>query len=106
MADQDEVGAIIALIKYEVEYADTHGGCPPAVKAIHRHGVKEAKAAINTLLVEARKDELIDFNLPQYDHSKCIDKKTCIGYENAQSDFDNEKELRIAELEAELKGDE
>lgn len=64
----------------------------------------EAKAKLSALLrrveVEARVDELTTFNLPQYDHSKCIDKRSCIGYQNAQSDFDNEKEIRLAELQA------
>jgi hypothetical protein len=54
---------------------------------------------------EARFDELTNFNLPQYDHSKCPDPKTCIGYMNAESDFDNEKELRLAALQGPIQGD-
>ncbi len=41
-----ELDDAIALIKYEIEYADTHGGCPPAVRSIKRHGVAEAKTAV------------------------------------------------------------
>lgn len=47
---------------------------------------------------EARIDELEAFNPLQTDHSNCPMPMTCIGYENAVSDFDNEKEIRLAEL--------
>lgn len=36
------------------------------------------------------------------DHSKCLDKHSCIGYQNAASDLYNENLLRIAELESQL----
>lgn len=83
-----------------------------SAKAIHRKLLEEfgeqleLKAAIEQLLVEARIDELQNFNLPQYDHSKCptaiegVISNGCIGYENARSDFDNEKEIRLAELQS------
>ena len=46
---QDEA---LALIKYSVEYRETHGGCPPEVSAIKRHGVAEAKQALTSLMKE------------------------------------------------------
>ena len=42
----------LALIKYSVEYRETHGGCPPKVSAIKRHGVAEARQAITLLIKE------------------------------------------------------
>jgi hypothetical protein len=66
----DSLDDILALIKYDIEYATTHGGCPPAVKAIRRSGVAEAKERLaawhntqlkqHTAAVEnkARQDEL------------------------------------------------
>lgn len=56
------------------------------------------KDMVDRAVREARVDELNNFNLPEYDHSKCIDIHSCIGYQNAQSDFDNEKESRIFAL--------
>jgi hypothetical protein len=51
----------------------------------------------------AQKAELESFD-PMFkgDHSKCLDPRSCIGYQNAQSDFDNEKEIRLTELKREL----
>lgn len=42
----------LALIKYSVEYRETHGGCPPKVSAIKRHGIAEAKQAIKQLVAD------------------------------------------------------
>lgn len=46
--------------------ADVHGGCPPAIRAIHRHGVTEAQQAIKAYLAQekakARLDELRHFH--------------------------------------------
>ena len=47
-----KIDELLALVRYEVEYADTHGGCPPAVRGIKRHGVKEAREQMKKLLVE------------------------------------------------------
>ena len=41
-----ELDEILALIQLEIDYADTHGGCPPAVKGVTRKGVAEAKARL------------------------------------------------------------
>lgn len=54
----DELDEILALVKYEVEYAETHGGCPPAVRGIKRHGVAEAKQALKSLYLTHRYAEL------------------------------------------------
>ena len=32
------------------------------------------------------------------DHSKCLDTRGCIGYQNAQSDYNNEREIRLEVL--------
>jgi hypothetical protein len=64
----------------------------------------EAKQSILALIVQSnnrvRIDELSKFK-PFYDgdHSNCIDKRGCIGYENARSDYDNEREIRINQLQ-------
>lgn len=69
--------------------------------------MKEAKTAL-TLYINKEKakaelvgriDELKNFE-PFFDgdHSKCLDPKTCIGYGNAESDFINEREIRLAQL--------
>lgn len=52
-----------------------------------------------SIAVEAIKN----FNPLQTDHSKCLDPRACIGYQNAASDFDNERDLYIAGLEGEQK---
>lgn len=49
--------------------------------------------------LDARIEELTHFDPLQHDHDLCIDKKNCIGYQNAMSDLDNEKQLRILELQ-------
>ena len=69
----------------------------------------EMKAAIKKLITtreqqvatEARIDEREHTKLPfTGDHSECPDKRTCIGYQNAESDLYNENLIRIAELKA------
>lgn len=45
----DELEEALALINYSIEYADTHGGCPPAVKAVHKRGTAAARKAIEQL---------------------------------------------------------
>lgn len=48
---------------------------------------------------EARIDERENTELPfEGDHSHCLDKRTCVGYQNAASDLYNENLIRIAEL--------
>lgn len=56
--------------------------------------------AIMGIIDEAVLKTLEKWN-PLYDgdHSACIDKMSCIGYQNARSDFDNEKEILIAALQ-------
>lgn len=63
-------------------------------KALQMHN-----AALARLIADKQAEELERFE-PFFkgDHSKCPDPRTCIGYENARNDFDNEKAIRIAEL--------
>lgn len=66
-------------------------------------GLGHAQMLIERLIsqeaAKARIDELKNFEpLFKGDHSKCPDPRNCIGYQNAESDFDNEKELRLAAL--------
>lgn len=42
---------------------------------------------------------LKNFNPLHLDHTNCLDPRGCIGYQNADSDFDNEKEILISSLE-------
>lgn len=42
----------LAKIQYSIEYADTHGGCPPAVRGVKRSGVEAAKAEMRRALLE------------------------------------------------------
>lgn len=46
----------------------------------------------------SRLAELRAFEPLQRTHDKCLDPRSCIGYQNAASDFDNEKEIRLTQL--------
>lgn len=60
------------------------------------------KADKKQAVLAARIDERQNTNLPfTGDHSQCIDKHTCIGYQNAESDLYNENLIRIAALQKE-----
>lgn len=63
----------------------------------------EELQAIQDGILKARIDELRNFD-PFFkgDHSKCPDKMTCIGYQNAQCDFENECEIRVYDLQSQL----
>lgn len=43
---EDELTEILAMVKYSINYGDTHGGCPPAVESVARHGISEAITAL------------------------------------------------------------
>jgi hypothetical protein len=60
--------------------------------------IKAITEAVRPALVAAASNELKAFEPLQRDHSKCIDAHTCIGYQNAASDFDNEKQIRLDQL--------
>lgn len=94
--------AILDEMDFKLTGTPKHWEKTPERIAIENEAVQQLKG----LLVDARIDELTNFNLPEYDHTKCIDKMTCIGYESAQSDFDNEKELRLAALQQTSRGKE
>lgn len=55
-------------------------------------------------VIEGKIEELTAWEpLFKGDHRTCINyPEGCVGYMNAQSDFDNEKEIRIAELQSQL----
>lgn len=67
---------------------------PSDRKAIEAHITREIEAA--------RINELENFNpFWMTDHIYCPVAETCVGYQNALSDFDNEKALRLKELDDE-----
>ena len=78
--DDSELDDALALIKYSIEYKDTHGGCPPEVKAIKRTGVVEAKAAIQSYAEslasrrEIEKEEIIDAKARIDEHEDMISR--------------------------------
>lgn len=68
---------------------------------------EEAKRQIQALVEQqvliGRKAELENFKPLQTTHESCIDPFNCIGYQNAASDFDNEKAIRITEIDRQIK---
>ena len=52
-------------------------------KAVRKEGVREGIQMVK---------------LPTYDHSKCPLPLTCIGYQNAESDLENEKRILLKSL--------
>ena len=48
-----------------------------------------AVAEILSLIEQEKRDLVEVIKLPDYDHTKCIVKETCIGYQNAESDLEN-----------------
>lgn len=50
-------------------------------------------AYIERLVLEARKEELSDFEPLQRDHSKCLEPISCISYQNAASDSQQPKQI-------------
>ena len=96
----------LALIKYSVEYGETHGGCPPKVSAINRHGVAEAKQAITSLfkelVAEAKpKDYPVCENNPNLSSSSWCNKCWTCGVRN-DDDLWNGIEIGIEKFEQNL----
>ena len=56
------------------------------------------KKFIKLVWDEAEKAGIESVNLPEYNHSKCPIKETCIGYQHAESDLENEKEILLSKL--------
>ena len=99
----DELDEILKLYWAFAEHYNNH----PITCNCDRADFDRTKAALKALLTEARIAELTNFEPLQQDHTKCpqaisgIMSNGCIGYENAVSDFDNEKELRLTQLKNE-----
>lgn len=60
------------------------------------------EALIHKLTNEARIEELKAFDPLQRIHDDCPLPLTCVGYGNAESDFDNEKEIRLNKLQSQV----
>lgn len=101
MTDQpgnNPVDDIILSIAYEA-------GLMPRGKTISVNTFHQQKAAIQRYALSVAREELEKFEPLQRNHDKCIDSMSCIGYQNAASDFDNEKEIRLAELDTRIAGE-
>lgn len=61
-------------------------------------GVEELKQFISSRQISLIKMIVESIKLPEYDHSKCPIKETCIGYQNAESDLENIKAELLSEL--------
>jgi hypothetical protein len=61
------------------------------------------KAEVRAVVKEEKKAAIKELKLPDYDHSKCIIKASCIGYQGAESDLENIKEAKLADLERDSK---
>jgi hypothetical protein len=69
------------------------------VDGAHRVMNRDACTFMYRLHLEARRDELLNFDPLMHDHNLCIMPTTCVGYQNAESDWQNERNIRIAELD-------
>ncbi len=67
-------------------------------------GIDELKAALQSHIADQVREAIQKFE-PFFtgDHSKCPNPMTCIGYENARSDFDNEKAILLESLKGDTK---
>lgn len=67
------------------------------VKKLNNLGIVRADQVdgIRKIITKVRHDAIKAVKLPKYNHAKCIMRETCIGYMNAQSDLDNEKEILL-----------
>lgn len=67
------------------------------------HLVKtHSQAHIRRVTLEAQHTAIKNFEPLQRTHDTCLDAHSCIGYQNAASDFDNEKEILLAAISKEL----
>ena len=60
---------------------------------------KSLSHALDRMEREAKIEGVKMVELPVHDHSRCPIKETCIGYQNAESDLENEKEGIITTLQ-------
>lgn len=67
---------------------------------IHYDRILDLVQDLSALITQQRIDELENFEpLFKGNHSKCPDPTgSCIGYQNAESDFYNEKQIRLSKL--------
>jgi hypothetical protein len=100
LAEDEELDKILLDLYLGKSFLPMIGSSKEIIaKQFANQALADAKAALLRREKRVRAQELDDFK-PFYkgNHSQCIDKMSCIGYQNAQSDFDNEKALRLAQL--------
>lgn len=98
----DELDAALALVTYSIEYADTHGGCPPAVRGVTRHGVAEAKAKLHDLMLASKIEERRLFKQEiEMEHWKRGDKSLLDYYRMLKHNSNRIKKLTAQRKEAE-----
>lgn len=60
------------------------------MKEFEKVGLYDIKTFLEQSLKEVAKLTAEAGKLPEYDHKKCPLPKTCIGYQSAESDYDNQ----------------
>lgn len=63
---------------------------------------RDLDAHIRRATLEAQHTVIKNFEPLQRTHDTCPDVHSCIGYQNAASDFDNEKEILLTAISKEL----
>lgn len=84
------------------EIFNNHGGICMSLE-YQEEAKRQIQALVEQQVLIGRKAELENFKPLQTTHESCIDPFNCIGYQNAASDFDNEKAIRITEIDRQIK---